>query len=53
VAFARTGNPNHNGLPPWPAYNADARATMIFYKGCEVVNDPGRETRLALAALAG
>jgi para-nitrobenzyl esterase len=40
VSFARTGNPNHSGLPHWPAYTADTRATMIFDAPCEVRNDP-------------
>ncbi len=30
ASFARTGNPNHPGLPEWPAYTADKRATMFF-----------------------
>jgi para-nitrobenzyl esterase len=52
VAFARTGNPNHKGLPKWAPYNAETRATMIFNTPeCKVVNDPSREERLALAAL--
>jgi hypothetical protein len=47
VNFARTGNPNHNGLPRWPAYTADMRATMYFDTPCEVRNDPeGKGLRL-------
>jgi para-nitrobenzyl esterase len=51
VAFARSGNPNHAGLPHWPAYDVDTRATMTFNNDCKVVNDPGKEERLAMAAL--
>jgi para-nitrobenzyl esterase len=51
VAFARTGNPNHKGLPNWPAYDAEKRATMIFDTPCKVVDDPGRDERLALSAM--
>jgi para-nitrobenzyl esterase len=51
VAFARGGNPNHAGLPHWPAYDVDTRATMTFNNVCKVVNDPGKEDRLAMAAL--
>ncbi|MGH2481948.1 MAG: carboxylesterase/lipase family protein, partial [Ktedonobacteraceae bacterium] len=29
IAFAHTGNPNTPGLPHWPAYNIDRRATML------------------------
>lgn len=36
VAFARTGNPNHKGLPDWPVYNAMNTATMHFDNTCEV-----------------
>ncbi len=37
--FARSGNPNHNGLPHWPTYTAEHRATMYFDTHCEVRND--------------
>lgn len=30
IAFARTGNPNHEGLPEWPAYEPGTRQTMIL-----------------------
>jgi para-nitrobenzyl esterase len=40
VNFARTGNPNHSGLPHWPPYTADDRATMCFDAPCAVRNDP-------------
>lgn len=45
VAFAKTGNPNHPGIPEWPAYTAEARATMVFDTKCRVENDPGKELR--------
>jgi para-nitrobenzyl esterase len=41
--FARTGNPNHNGLPHWPTYTAEPRATMYFDAPCKVRNDPEGE----------
>jgi para-nitrobenzyl esterase len=28
IAFARTGDPNHDGLPDWPTYEMSRRATM-------------------------
>ena len=40
VAFARTGNPNHPGIPRWPAYSANAPANMIFDTRVEVRNAP-------------
>jgi para-nitrobenzyl esterase len=43
VAFARTGNPNHDGLPHWPIYTAEHKATMYFDKPCTVRNDPEGE----------
>jgi len=46
ATFARTGNPNHKGIPKWAPYNLDHRATMIWNKECRAVNDPYREERL-------
>jgi para-nitrobenzyl esterase len=50
VAFARSGNPNHKGLPTWDPFTAEKRATMIFNTECRAVNDPYRDERLAIAA---
>jgi len=43
VNFARTGNPNHDGLPHWPAYTSEQRATMYFDTPCTVRNNPEGE----------
>jgi para-nitrobenzyl esterase len=51
TAFARSGNPNHSGLPVWPAYDARDRQTMIFDTECRIASDPTREDRLAFKAI--
>jgi para-nitrobenzyl esterase len=53
VAFARTGNPNHKGLPKWDAFNSRTRATMVFNTECRAVNDPYGEERRLLAEIRG
>jgi para-nitrobenzyl esterase len=40
ASFARTGTPSAPGVPTWPAYTPDRRATMIVDHRCRVVNDP-------------
>jgi len=43
AAFARSGDPNHPGIPKWEPYSADNRATMLFDVPCKAEVDPGRE----------
>jgi para-nitrobenzyl esterase len=49
TTFARTGNPNHKGIPTWSPYTPSQRATMIWNVECKVVNDPYREEKDAIA----
>jgi para-nitrobenzyl esterase len=53
AAFARSGDPNHKGLPKWPAFDTAKRATMVFNNDCKVVNDPYGQERTALNATRG
>ena len=47
IAFARSGNPNHAGLPHWSPYSLAKRETMSFEVPAHLVNDPrGNERRL-------
>ena len=43
AAFARSGDPNHSGIPKWEPYTTDNRATMLFDAPCKLAVDPGRE----------
>lgn len=47
IQFARTGNPNHESLPNWPAFEASDRATMVFDYPSRLERDPASEERLA------
>ena len=51
VAFARTGDPNHAGMPTWPRYDLTTRATMIFDSTSRVENDPRRWQRELFARI--
>jgi para-nitrobenzyl esterase len=50
IAFARSGNPNHKGIPKWPTYDAGHRQTMIFNVPSRVQSDPQASIRKILAA---
>lgn len=51
TTFAKTGVPGAKGLPKWVPFTTDQRATMVFDNECNLVNDPFKEERLAVAAL--
>ena len=40
LAFARTGNPSHKGIPHWKPYRLDKRETLVFNHTSALVNDP-------------
>jgi len=45
IAFARSGDPNHKGLPTWTPYNAQTRPTMVLDDDCTLENDPQPDLR--------
>jgi len=47
TAFAHTGDPNHPGLPDWPAYEPKQRATLFFDLHARVEHLPLDEIRSA------
>jgi para-nitrobenzyl esterase len=50
INLARKGDPNHPGLPKWPAFNAEKGPVMIFDNKCEVRNDPDRAERMTVVS---
>ncbi|OYY89920.1 MAG: carboxylesterase [Sphingomonas sp. 28-66-16] len=48
IAFARTGNPNHAGLPVWRPYEATTQATMLFDDRCRLVLGIDREEQASV-----
>jgi para-nitrobenzyl esterase len=51
AAFARNGNPDVEGHPRWPSYDAASRQTMIFDTTLRVESDPGRAKRELWSAM--
>jgi para-nitrobenzyl esterase len=47
TSFARSGNPDCEGMPHWPAYDTEARSTMLFNLPSRVENDHRGAERLA------
>ena len=45
ASFARSGDPNGDALPEWPAYDAARRVTMLLDEECRIVDDPDGEVR--------
>lgn len=53
VRFAATGDPNGAGLPQWPRYETNRRATMLFDTEVRAADDPNRLARKTMAGLLG
>ncbi len=53
AAFARSGVPQHGGIPPWPTYDLTSRATLVLDTAPRIVNDPGAATRALWMEIAG
>ncbi len=50
ISFAHNGDPNHHGLPKWPAYSSTSGATMVFDNHCRVDNNYDREELAAITS---
>ncbi|MFW9973437.1 MAG: carboxylesterase/lipase family protein [Candidatus Odinarchaeota archaeon] len=47
LSFAHKGNPNHDGIPHWPSYDKNSRATFLFGKDFKVANALFEKERVA------
>jgi para-nitrobenzyl esterase len=50
--FARSGDPNHAGLPTWRPYDATQRWTLVFDKVSQLVADPRAVERTLMLSFA-
>lgn len=53
AAFARSGAPDHRGIPHWAPYTVEKRETMIFDAPPRLALDPQRKERELWAAAGG
>lgn len=51
ISLARTGTPQHAGMPRWPQYRIPARETMIFDAETRVERDPRGAERTLFATV--
>jgi para-nitrobenzyl esterase len=47
LAFARSGNPSHPGIPSWLPYDPSARETLVFDASSTLSKDPLAAERVA------
>jgi para-nitrobenzyl esterase len=50
IQFAKTGNPNHAGIPQWAPFHADTVPTLVFDDKTILVRNPDGDERDALRA---
>jgi para-nitrobenzyl esterase len=51
VSFARTGNPNHPGIPSWTPFEPTRWPTMVFGRQIALLSDPHGEERRAMESV--
>ena len=51
IHFARTGNPNHPGMPTWKPFDSSTVPTMIFDTTTRLVESPDRAEQAAIASI--
>ena len=53
IAFARSGNPNNQSIPHWPAYNTVERPTLLLDVEPRIENDLRGDARRLWQGIAG